>query len=289
MSVQRLLYIVLPVHNRSAITQRFIDCLAKQVYQNYHLVLIDDGCTDDTVTKVQSKVDRLTVIRGVGNWWWGGSLQQGFLWLNSQKRDGSEVVLVINDDTTFSDDFLEEGLEILSRFPRSLVAARFYSLQEKRLIDWGVHVDWKRLRFEQVRSGEEIECLSTRGLFVRLIDFIEIGGFFPRLLPHYASDHEFTIRAHRKGFRLVTHPDLMLWGDETTTGISRFEDMPLGDFFRLFFSKRSVQNPLYWTSFVLLSAPLKWKISAVIIVWLKAMKIIIVQISRRFRKIDDKN
>lgn len=62
----------------------------------------------------------------------------------------------------------------------------------------GVYADLKKLTFRQAKTKDEINCLSTRGLFLRVKDFKKIGGFYPKLLPHYLSDYEFTIRAYKK-------------------------------------------------------------------------------------------
>ena len=78
------IYILLPVHNRRELTRDFIDCLKAQTYQNFHLVLIDDGSTDGTDQMVRERIENLTVIRGNGDWWWAGSLQQGFNYLKKK-------------------------------------------------------------------------------------------------------------------------------------------------------------------------------------------------------------
>ncbi|MCK5537931.1 MAG: glycosyltransferase family 2 protein, partial [Bacteroidales bacterium] len=38
-----MIYIILPVHNRKKITEKFIKCLVKQTYQDFKLILVDDG------------------------------------------------------------------------------------------------------------------------------------------------------------------------------------------------------------------------------------------------------
>ena len=262
-----MIYILLPVHNRLEITRRFIDCLTAQTYANYHLVLIDDGCTDSTADMVQDHIHTLTVIRGNGNWWWAGSLQQGYKWLKSQQLNNDDIVLLINDDTTFKNDFLEIGQTILNQHIYTLLLAQAYSMQDNRLIDAGVHVDWKRLSFNQVRTPEEINCLSTRGIFIKAIDFIKLGGFHSKMLPHYASDYEFTIRAHRAGMSLRTVPSLQLWEDEKATGERQFDQKLLIPYLRKVFSKGSVSNPLYKTIFILLSCPWRWKARNISKVW----------------------
>ena len=256
------IYIILPVHNRIETTKKFISCLKRQSYQNYHLLLIDDGSVDGTAEWVEKNIAKLTIIKGKGNWWWAGSLQQGYYWLKRQGEiSAADIVLIINDDTEFEDDFLKIALSILARYERTLLLAQCYSLQTSELIDAGVHVDWRKFSFFQAKTAEEINCLSTRGLFMKVIDFFEIGGFYPKLLPHYTSDYEFTIRAHRKGLNLVTNYNLKLYCDQTTTGIhSELSAGDISDKVRTMFSNKSSENPIVWTNFIALSCPLQWKI-----------------------------
>ncbi len=215
---------------------------------------------------VQSQIQSVTVIKGNGDWWWGGSLQQGYQWLRSQKLPESDMVLIINDDTEFEPDFLENGVTLLKKKEKTLILAQCYSKQTQQLIDAGVHLDWRRLSFEQASTPEQINCLSTRGLFLRVEDLFEIGGFYPRLLPHYGSDYEFTIRAHRKGMKLITHPSIKLWVDEEATGYHKLNSESLS--LRRIFSKKSAFNPVVWTSFILLACPWRWKIMNLYRVWI---------------------
>lgn len=262
------IYILLPVHTRRDITQRFIKCLKLQTYQNYHLLLIDDGSTDGTEDIVRSIIPAVTVLKGTGDWWWAGSLQQGYKWLKSQKIPLSDVIFITNDDTVFESDFFEEGINLLKRQKKTLLLAQCFSRQTQQLLDAGVHVDWRRLTFGQAATPEQINCLSTRGLFLRVSDFFEIGGFYPALLPHYLSDYEFTIRAQRKGMKLITDPLLRLWLDEDATGYHQFEDKPFVNFLKKYFSKKSTANPLVWTAFIALACPWPWKF----INWLRIWK-----------------
>lgn len=243
------IYVLLPVHNRRDITRNFIECLKIQTFQNYHLVLIDDGSKDGTEKIVCSLVLNLTVLKGNGNWWWAGSLQQGYEWLKSQGLPLNDVVLIINDDTIFEVDFMENAMHLLRKYSKILLLAQCYNQKTRELIDAGVHVDWRRLAFEHAATPEEINCLSTRGLFLRVSDFFDIGGFYPKLLPHYLSDYEFTIRAQRKGMKLMTNHSLRLWLNEDTTGYRQFKNGSFIDFLKKYFSKKSALNPLVLTIF----------------------------------------
>lgn len=261
------IYILLPVHNRRDMTRRFIECLRTQTFRQYHLVLIDDGSTDGTEKMIRKLISSITILKGRGNWWWAGSLQQGYEWLKSQNLPLNDVVLIINDDTNFKADFLEKAMQLLRKYSKTLLLAQCYNQKTRELIDAGVHVDWRKLAFEHAATPEEINCLSTRGLFLRVSDFFEIGGFYPKLLPHYLSDYEFTIRAQWKGMKLMTDPLLRLWLDDGATGYRQFKNRSFIDFLKKYFSKKSALNPLILTIFIALACPWQWKFLNWLRVW----------------------
>lgn len=252
------LYILLPVHNRRETTRRFLACLKAQTYRNYHLLLIDDGSTDGTAEMARELIPTLTVLSGRGDWWWAGSLQQGIEWLRRRSASAEDLVLMINDDVTFAPQFLERAVALLQTMPRTLLLAQAVSAQTGLPLVSGVEADLKHWRFQPSQSAEKINCLTTNGLFLRWGDLQQIGGFHPRLLPHYNADYEFTLRAHQKDFHLHVSPELRLVWDEKTTGFHRFDRMPFITFLRQYFSKKSLGNPLYHSAFVLLVSPRPW-------------------------------
>ena len=262
-----LIYLLLPVHNRRQVPEQFMSCLQRQTDRAFHLVLIDDGCSDGTAEMVRGTGVPLTVITGRGDWWWAGSLQQAYDWLQARPRAGGEIVLIMNDDTQFEPGFLAAGRAALARVPRALLLAQLYSGRTGEFLDAGSRADWRKLQFVPTRNPAEVDCFTTRGLFLRLTDFLGLGGFHPRLLPHYASDLEFTMRARRRGHRLVSDPAVRLWFDESTTGDRDPGAASLGEFLRRCFSKRFLQNPLYWTSFILLACPPAWILPNLFRVW----------------------
>lgn len=273
--------IILPVHNRRAITQRFIESLVLQQYQNYHLVLIDDGSTDGTEEMVRSYVKDLTVIRGEGNWWWGGALHQGYLWLAEQTLAADDVVLIMNDDTEFSPDFLSIGLDIIRNNPNAILVSRCYDRQTKALIDPGTYyMDLETLKFRTVDGAGEVNCTSTRGLFLRGSDMLALGGFYPKLLPHYFSDIEYTLRAYKKGFKLLSDIRLILFLDDEATGFHNYDYGTHSASFKVkrFFSRKSSSNPIYWTSFILLVCPWASRIKNIPLIWVHALSQLVKQL-----------
>jgi GT2 family glycosyltransferase len=171
------------------------------------------------------------------------------------KWSPGDLVLLGNANTVLELDFLAEGRIALAPHSRALLLAQLYRLSDGSFVESGVHVDWRALSFTGVADTSDINCLSTRGLLMRADDFIAVGGFHPRLLPHYGSDYEFTIRARRRGFALISDPRFKLSYDEETSGRRPAEVGSIRAFLKSSFSKRTIENPAYWTTFILLSCP----------------------------------
>ena len=255
---QGMIYIFLPVHNRRRVTEAAARQLLAQTDNRFQLVLIDDGSTDGTTDAVRALMPECTVLQGTGSWWWAGSLQRGFDWLQGQPAADGDIVLIMNDDTFFEPDFLAIGRALLNNHPRSLLVAQMYHQVSGHLLDAGRRIDWATLKFSPVAEGELSDCVSTRGLFFRRADLRGLGGFHARLLPHYLSDYEFTMRARRRGFALLTHPSLKLEVDEPPTSTRMIRARSLSGYLRRALSPRSPMNPVYWSSFVLLASPRRY-------------------------------
>ncbi len=260
-------HILLPAHNRREVTRKIVECLAAQTYRSFHLVLIDDGSIDGTADMVRGQFPEATVLRGDGRLWWAGSLQRGYEWLLASTARPDDLVLIINDDTVFGPEFLGNAVAALRNQSRTLLLAQQYSQQTGKLLESGVHVDWSRFSFAVAAAPEQVNCLSTRGLFMRMSDMREIGGFHPRLLPHYGSDYEFTMRARRMGFRLHCSPEVKLWDNEATTGIRTVEGQTAWTMLGRVFLPRNQQSPWFWSMFVFLACPPRYWIVNLIRVW----------------------
>ena len=266
-------FTLLPVHNRREVTRGFVECLRRQTYPNHHLVLIDDGSTDGTPEMVRQAIPDATVIRGSGNWWWAGSLQQGLDWLKGNRAvNAGDVVLMINDDAIVEPDFIAKALEILLKTDGCVLQSRILSLDGQRLLDDGIVFHEPKLSFAPRAGTEAINCLTTNGMFARWKDLQRIGNFHPRLLPHYLSDYEFTIRASRRGLTLVVDPGLTLKWDQQKSGHRDFEGESLLGFLQKLFSKKCPMNPLYRTTFALLVGTLGHLPRHVAVIWLGAAR-----------------
>jgi len=246
-----MIHIVTSVHDRYSITSKFIEALKRQTVKDLHLILVDDGCTDGTGDMVRRELPDSTVLRGNGDLWWAGGLQMAYDWICDNHLPDEDPVLICNDDTAFADDYLETGIRLLQENPDTLVVATGYGLHNGKMLDGLFTHSYMTGTGALLPPDSEGNCASTRSLFLRVKDWKRTGGFHPVVLPHYASDFEFTIRAHKKGLKLRSFSELSVQFDEGTTGDNDYDKLTR----KKLFSKRSNSNPLYKISFICLTTP----------------------------------
>jgi GT2 family glycosyltransferase len=251
-----LLHIIAAVHNRYEITERFVDNLKSQSFQCFRLILVDDGSTDGTDLMVKGKLPNCVVLHGSGSLWWGGALHKAYKYLKKAPVCLDDYVLIINDDTTIENGFLETGVNLLDDNPDTFIPALGYSINDGRLLDGSVYWDFKTGDNWILEPDASGNCASTRALFFRVKDFLKVGGFHPILLPHYGSDYEFGIRAWRKGYKIRTFSCLKYAFNEKTTGDRAYAKYSAKDFIKKLFRKRSSFNPVYKLSLLVLVTPL---------------------------------
>jgi len=286
MGLVEKVFVLLPVHNRRQVTEKFVECLRRQTYRHWHLILVDDGSTDGTAESVRARIDAVSVIRGSGNWWWAGSLQKGLNAVREMHPAPGDILLITNDDIQFEDNFLETAAAVLRSRQRCLLLARVKNLETGAISETGIEADFRALSFKVAADPERINCLSTRGLFLRWADVQAIGGFHPKLLPHYLSDYEWTIRATRRGFKCITVPELYVVNQQT--GVSGAVDFgaasgPL-DILRRGLSKKSRVNPVNWVIFILLAADMRTLPSSLMRLFQRIGREVIDQFGHRRRR-----
>jgi GT2 family glycosyltransferase len=275
-------YVLLPVHNRRDVTMRMVACLQAQTFQDFRLVVIDDGSTDGTAAAIRRAIPDVVVVQGTGRLWWAGALQRGFDWLRRHDVAGDAIVLIMNDDVAVADDFVARGVALLRARTRTLLHAQ-YVAPNGSPVESGQSFDVEKLAFSVHDGRRPLNCLTTQALFMRWSDMRAIGGFHPRLLPHYLSDYEYTLRAHRLGFDLVTSPTLLLAPDRETTGFHHIDELSFSAFIGKFFSIKSPANPIYWSSFIVLACPPRLWVRHLFVLWKNSLHRLVIEFVRSLK------
>jgi len=71
----KAVYIIIPVHNREALTLACLENLkANGDLQKYQVIVVDDGSSDRTSEEVKVNYPKFIFLQGNGNLWWTGAI-----------------------------------------------------------------------------------------------------------------------------------------------------------------------------------------------------------------------
>lgn len=209
-------HVLMPVFNRLELTKNIIHCLHSQIVdESINLVIVDDGSTDGTGNYL-SQQDGITVLKGDGNLWWGGSidlaLRHAFKIANS-----NDWVMFVNNDIYFKQDFLQCLLDTArSKAPAAVGSIIRNEKLPHSLLSIGAKIDswWlfssdklnefnNKYNENNLPSLVEVDALSGRGVIFPLSALKTVRGMRSRWLPHYLADYELSLRVKSAGFHLL--------------------------------------------------------------------------------------
>src|SRR4030095_6703004 len=98
--------VVVPVFNRRHYTEALLRCMRQQTFNNFQVIVVDDGSTDGTSEMISQHFKEVQLLRGNGNLWWTGARNVGIRHAMVQAAE-TDAVLVINDDLEVDPDYLE--------------------------------------------------------------------------------------------------------------------------------------------------------------------------------------
>lgn len=95
--------VVMPIYNMEQYLEQAIECIRKQNYQDYELILVNDASLDNSLKICQRKKDEKTVIVNLKeNRGLSGARNAGF------EHAKGEYVLFLDPDDTYSDTLLKD-------------------------------------------------------------------------------------------------------------------------------------------------------------------------------------
>ncbi|MEO5995231.1 MAG: glycosyltransferase family 2 protein [Chitinophagaceae bacterium] len=223
------LAIVIAVHNRKNVTLHCLNQLKQQTYPYFSVIVVDDGSTDGTGEAIKQAYPSTKIIMGNGNWWWTKSVNKGIEYALTQDADH---ILLLNDDTYFENDYLENVMDEVEAHPHSIIGSLNLTLEQPHRIYFSGAISLNRFLFRYKRYHKTFSLyredpaksnfpsvyLPARGALVPASAFREIGLLDEKHFPQYASDVEFTLNAHEKGINVFVSSKMKLYTPINSTG-----------------------------------------------------------------------
>lgn len=213
---------VIPVHNRRSLTAACLESLLQQTRVPDQIVVVNDGSTDGTAEMIAERFPCVEVIHGDGNLWWTESVNRGVM---HALQSGADVIVTLNDDTTFAPDMLAAMEDAAVRAPALVQGAAALDQSTGRIVYGAMKADWGRGTYREVNPPgaeepilQDTDVLCGRGLWIPRRVLEEVGLFRADKLPQALADYEFTQRARTAGFRLaLNHGARVLLQDESVS------------------------------------------------------------------------
>lgn len=194
--------VVVPVYNGATTVKQTIESVLQQTYQNFEIIVVNDGSQDETLAVISSIQDERIKVFSYSNAGLSASRNHGFA------RACGEFVAFLDADDLWTNDKLELQLKALEQNPQAFVA---YS--------WTDHIDecGKFLRpasytslngniYERLLIGNFLACGSNT--LIRTQALKEVGGFDESL--NSAEDWDMWLRlAARYEFVVVPRPQVL--------------------------------------------------------------------------------
>lgn len=217
--------IIVPVHNSIDYTLRFLETAKLLEYDNYEIIIVDDGSTDGTEEKISQLYPDVIILKGDGDYWWTKSINAGVKYALAK---GTDYILTLNNDNEVDKNLLNELIKTARAHPKSVVGAKVYEKGKDNVvyIGGGKHrfltpphffiLPYGNIDNEKNNELREVDFITGMGCLIPAEVFNEVGCYNEDFLPQYFADAEITLRAKKHGYKLIFNPNAKIWNDVTS-------------------------------------------------------------------------
>jgi GT2 family glycosyltransferase len=253
-----MIYIIIPVFNRISFTMACLQSLARQTINNFQVIVIDDGSTDQTTERLNETYPDTIVLKGDGNLWWTGSTNLGVKKALQLSQSADDYILTLNNDLVVKEDYLEQLSHAARQFPGTLIGSVSVDINAPDIIHyagtkWNSKTASYRAAIDKDTSVKELTDMDTllptdllpgRGVLIHISIFRHIGMYDQQFFPHYMADEDFALRARKAGYGLGIAPGAIIYNRVQETGLKK-EIKNVAYYKNVFTSMRSPANSTY--------------------------------------------
>lgn len=263
-----MIHIVIPVHNRLALTKRCIDSLQAQSYKDFHVYIVDDGSSDGTFDWVSSqKQKNISCIKGNGSLWWTGSMHLGVRHV-LENASSDDYLMSLNNDVVLAEDSIEVLLISVKNTKSIASSLSISNSEDKRIMSSGAkmiswifniaHHPFYGKLYENLNTLKpvQVDMLTGRSVLYPIAVFDKGNSFDYERFPQYGGDNEFTHRAKKLGYKLLIIPASVVFVQREETGLNPMDKiLSLSEKIKSLYSIRSVNNIIVRSRFALMVPP----------------------------------
>lgn len=265
------IFVVFPVHNGLEETKAFLVSMRTQHYENYKVIVCDDGSTDGTAEYLRLNYPEVAVLPGTGNLWWTGGINVCVRHALEICSEG-DYILTINNDVTIDPHYLQQKMARAEEYPSTIIGSLCMFMNDPTLIETsGIVVDFDKCRLSPVTKTAEkrsakhvgvmdVTTLPGKGVLIPVEVFRKIGLYDEKNLPHYHADTDLILMAYEAGYRVLLDYDSVIYSDVNYKNMTiPSEMMTIGNILKTFRGPYSHNNYSIIRSFAKKHFGRKWK------------------------------
>ncbi len=202
-----------------------IECLKslnKLYYNNYDIILIDNGSIDNSIEYIHQYFPNLKIIENKINLGFAGGNNIG---IDIAINNGAEYILLLNNDTIVDPNLLNELINVaLSNTKIAFVGSKIYYYDfygKKNVINYaggklciwrGVarHIGINQIDNAQFDFNKEVDYIEGSCLLVK-VDIIKKIGYLNPDMFTYWEDIDWCIRGKKAGYKLLYAYKAKMW------------------------------------------------------------------------------
>ncbi len=213
------IYIIILNYNGKQDTVECLRSLRTVAQPDFKIILIDNGSEEilcEEPAGIVADDPRVVLIRNEENLGFAGGNNVGIRYALDH---GADYILLLNNDTVVSPDFLQE---LLAAFKPGVGIAGpkiLYYDQPERIWSEGSLINWifyhgRSGKFQKNRSAatelREVDSVTGCALMIRR-EVIECIGLMDESFFLYGEEDDWCYRAGKAGYRIVVNPRSVIW------------------------------------------------------------------------------
>ncbi|RMG70512.1 MAG: glycosyltransferase family 2 protein [Chloroflexi bacterium] len=211
--------VVLINWNRIDDTLDCIESLHKSDYLDIQIVVVDNGSIDDSLSRLHTIQDKITIIASPDNMGFTGGNNLG---MRHAAANGSDYVLLLNNDTTVAPNMISALVAAAEAHKGAgIISPKIFYYDHPRLI-WHAGGLWnarlgiaKSIGHDEIDRGQydqsrEVSWASGCALLLRRTVIQDVGFLCDDFFA-VAEDVDYCLRVQAAGYKVLYVPEARVW------------------------------------------------------------------------------
>jgi GT2 family glycosyltransferase len=196
-------------------TKECIESLSGITYPNYEIIVVDNGSVDGSTRKIQEEFSKLEYIYNKDNLGFAGGNNIGMRYALNK---GSDFIMILNNDTTVKENFLEPLVEDLTKNEKIGMAGPliYYFYEPYKIFSDGEKLAFWRKNLKELLRGEKIRMIQGCCMLIKKEVIEKIGYFYE---PYFLNWEEvdYCLQTNRAGYEVICEHKSVIWHKVRTT------------------------------------------------------------------------